>query len=89
MSDADLALNKKLKQEEIEDLHLAGGESSDAEAMGGFESLREEDKKMILEMLAYARKRAQVNEGEDNKKKKKKVKKSEEQAEQTEPNEEE
>ena len=91
LSDADLALNKKLKQEEIEDLHLAGGESSDAEAMGGFESLRPEDKKMLLEMLAYAKKRAQVNEAEEekDKKKKKKTKKDEEQGEETKPKEEE
>ena len=44
LSDQDLKLNDKLKQEEIEKLHLAGGENSDAEAMAagdgeGFESL--------------------------------------------------
>lgn len=34
LSSADLALNDKLKQEEIEELHLAGGENSDAAALG-------------------------------------------------------
>jgi len=33
LSDQDLKLNNKLKQDEIEELHLAGGEASDAEAM--------------------------------------------------------
>ena len=70
MSDADIALNDKLKQEEIERLNLAGGEGGDDET--GFESLLPEDKKMILEMLQYAKKNAkQVNESSDKKKKKK------------------
>ena len=34
LSDADLKLNEKLKQEEIEELHLAGGENSDEMAIG-------------------------------------------------------
>lgn len=64
MSDADIALNDKLKQEEIERLNLAGGEGGDEEA--GFESLLPEDKKMILEMLQYAKKNAnRVNEAEE------------------------
>ena len=64
MSDADIALNDKLKQEEIERLNLAGGEGGDEEA--GFESLLPEDKKMLLEMLQYAKKNAkQVNEAEE------------------------
>lgn len=75
MSDADIALNDKLKQEEIERLNLAGGEGGDEEA--GFESLLPEDKKMILEMLQYAKKNAkQVNESSDKKKKKKSKKES-------------
>jgi hypothetical protein len=66
MSDADIALNDKLKQEEIERLNLAGGEGGDEEA--GFESLLPEDKKMLLEMLQYAKKNAkQVNEAEEEK----------------------
>lgn len=35
LSDADLKLNDKLKQQEIEELHLAGGENSDMMAMQG------------------------------------------------------
>jgi hypothetical protein len=73
MSDADIALNDKLKQEEIERLNLAGGEGGD-DGMG-FESLLPEDKKMLLEMLQYAKDKAkQVNES-SNKKTKKKSKK--------------
>jgi hypothetical protein len=72
-----------LKQEEIERLNLAGGEGGDEEA--GFESLLPEDKKMLLEMLQYAKKNAkQVNESEEKsdkqeeKPKKKSKKKQEE-----------
>jgi hypothetical protein len=67
MSDADIALNDKLKQEEIERLNLAGGEGGEDDGMG-FESLLPEDKKMLLEMLQYAKKNAkQVNEAEEEK----------------------
>jgi hypothetical protein len=38
LSDADLKLNDQLKQEEIEELHLAGGENSDLVAQEGNES---------------------------------------------------
>lgn len=77
MSDADIALNDKLKQEEIERLNLAGGESGD-DGMG-FESLLPEDKKMLLELLQYAKKNAkQVNESSDKKTKKKSKKVSDE-----------
>jgi hypothetical protein len=84
MSDADIALNDKLKQEEIERLNLAGGEGGEDDGMG-FESLLPEDKKMLLEMLQYAKKNAkQVNEAEEKsdkqeeKPKKKSKKKQEE-----------
>lgn len=53
LSSADLALNDKLKQEEIEELHLAGGENSDEAAMG--ESVAIDYNKlsnMIVEKLA-------------------------------------
>ena len=74
MSDADIALNDKLKQEEIERLNLAGGEGYEDEETG-FESLLPEDKKMILEMLQYAKKNAkQVNEVEEEKSDKKEEK---------------
>ena len=48
LSDGDLALNDKLKQEEVEELNLAGGEGGEE---AGFESLSKEDKKLILEVL--------------------------------------
>ena len=35
MSDADLELNKKLKEKEIEELNLAGGEPEEGEDGGG------------------------------------------------------
>ena len=38
LSDADLKLNDKLKLEEIEKLHLAGGEVSDMAAQGALNS---------------------------------------------------
>ena len=84
LSDADLALNKKLKQEETERLKLAGSESG-SEDEQSWESLRPEDRKMLLEMLAFAKKKAAVNEAEDKDKdkKKKKTKKDEEQGEET------
>ena len=88
LSDADLSLNKKLKEEEIKNLNLAGGDGGEDD-MSGFESLRPEDRKMLLEMLEYAKKHAQVNESEEKKKKVKKVKKNEEQGEEPEPKEEE
>ena len=52
LSDADIKLNEKYKQEEIEELNLAG--SDDSEDQGGFESLRKEladTRKMLLEMM--------------------------------------
>lgn len=49
LSDADLSLNDKLKQEEIEELHLAGGENSDVNAM---ESLVNNIANMVVEKLA-------------------------------------
>jgi len=59
LSDQDLKLNEKLKQREIEDLHLAGGEASDAEAMaamkdsgdGGFESAVKKLANLVVEQL--------------------------------------
>jgi hypothetical protein len=50
LSDADLKLNDKFKQEEIEELHLAGGENSDEAAMG--ESLVDKIANMVVEKLA-------------------------------------
>ena len=47
LSDADLALNKKMKEEEIKELNLAGGEGEDEDS---FESLSTEDKRMLFEV---------------------------------------
>lgn len=52
LSDADIKLNEKYKQDEIEELNLAGADHDEAEA--GFESLRQElaeVKSMILERM--------------------------------------
>jgi hypothetical protein len=57
LSDADIKLNEKYKQEEIEQLNLAG---SDDESGGEFESIRqelEEVKSMILEQMKLRDKR--------------------------------
>jgi hypothetical protein len=78
LSDADLALNKKLKQEEIESMNLAGGETEDEQTSGvDWASLDPDDQNMILEILKRAKEKA-VNESEKekDKKKKKKTKKS-------------
>ena len=72
MSDADIALNDKLKQEEIERLNLAGGEG-DEEA--GFESLLPEDKNFLLKCFQYAKKNAKQVKNHLTKKTKKKSKK--------------
>lgn len=47
MSDGDLELNNKLKQEEIDKLHLAGGENSDASAMGDSNESLKKNKKPL------------------------------------------
>ena len=52
LSDADIKLNEKYKQDEIEELNLAGGDPDESDA--GFESLRQElaeVKSMILERM--------------------------------------
>ena len=52
LSDADIKLNEKYKQDEIEELNLAGSDPDESEA--GFESLRQElaeVKSMILERM--------------------------------------
>ena len=56
LSDADLKLNEKLKQEEIDELHLAGGEISDDAAMRGHvgesESIVDKIANMVVEKLS-------------------------------------
>ena len=58
-SDQDLALNHKFKQEEIEELNLAGGEGGDEEA--GFESLSKSDRQLILEEIKKLKKKKKEN----------------------------
>ena len=67
LSDQDLDLNDKLKQQEIEELNLAG--SDDGDEMGGFESLAQEDKQLILEEIKnLKKKRKEKKVKEDNSK---------------------
>jgi hypothetical protein len=60
LSDGDLTLNEKYKQEEIDELNLAGGEGGEEEA--GFESLSKEDKMLILEVLKKSKKKKSKKE---------------------------
>lgn len=70
LSPQDISLNDKLKQEEIEDLHLAGSEDSgDGNDGPGFESfddiianLTEEDKKSITQYLKKRKKKPKTSE---------------------------
>lgn len=71
LSSADLELNDKMKQEEIEELHLAGGENSDAAAMG--ESVVDKIANMVVEKLMQ--KQNMITEVTEKKSKKKKPKK--------------
>ena len=66
LSDQDLELNDKMKQEEIEELNLAGGEGGDD--IAGFESLTQDDKQLILEEIKKLKKKKKVK-GEDEVKK--------------------
>ena len=54
LSDADLSLNKKMKEEEIKELNLAGGEGEDEDS---FESLSTEDKQMLFEVYKRTKKK--------------------------------
>jgi hypothetical protein len=67
LSDQDLELNDRLKQQEIEELNLAGGEGSDEEV--GFESLSNEDKKLILEVLKKSKKKKPKKDNKEEVKK--------------------
>ena len=70
LSEADLATNKKLKDEETERMNLAGNESSDEGDDAGWESLNDDDKSILLEMLKN--KKEELKEEIDKKKKHKK-----------------
>ena len=81
LSDQDRKLNDKLKQKEIEDLHLAGGENSDAEAMAasagaGFESAVKKFANLVVEQLLNNESMRTVFEGlvKDEQKKEKEKK---------------
>ena len=77
LSDADLKLNEKYKQEEIEELHLAGGENSDQAAL---ESTIDKIANMVVEKLAEKSRLIEENkeisckDDKDITKKKKRVK---------------
>ena len=79
MSDADLKLNDKLKQEEIENLNLAGGNSNNEEGPedNAFESNIDKLVDMIVERLELRMINESKESSKDDKKKKKKTKKSE------------
>ena len=70
LSESDLATNKKLKDEETERLNLAGNESNDEGDDAGWESLNDDDKNILLEMLKN--KKEELKEEIDKKKKHKK-----------------
>jgi hypothetical protein len=88
MSDADLKLNDKLKQEEIENLHLAGGESSDAAAMAemaeGNDNAFESNMDKLIDMIIERLEQRVINESKEEKIKKsnkKKIKKTDDKSE--------
>lgn len=68
LSDSDISLNTKLKQEEIENLNLAGGENNDdsTDDVDSWESLTPEDKKMILEILKEKKKKKSKKNFDDD-----------------------
>lgn len=70
LSEADLATNKKLKDEETERMNLAGNESNEEGDDAGWESLNDDDKNILLEMLKN--KKEELKEEIDKKKKLKK-----------------
>ena len=80
MSDADLKLNDKLKQEEIENLNLAGRNSNNEEEPedNAFESNIDKLVDMIVERLESKMINESKESSKDDKKKKKKTKKLEE-----------
>lgn len=67
MSDGDLELNNKLKQEEIEKLHLAGGENSDAAAMGDSnESLKKNKKPLPKDPIKLSIKKKEAKKSQQH-----------------------
>lgn len=76
LSEADLATNKKLKDEETERLNLAGNDSNEGGDDTGWESLDDDDKNILLEMLKN--KKEELKEEIEKKKKHKKKNQNEE-----------
>lgn len=88
MSDADLKLNEKLKKEEIENLHLAGGETSNAEALAamndngdGHDPFQESQIDKLVDLICERLESRLINESEEKPKKKPKKKKVKEETE--------
>lgn len=81
LSDADLKLNEKYKQEEIEELHLAGGENSDEMAMGE-SALVDKIANMVVEKLMQQTNLIIENKKCDKKSKKDKPKQDKNESEQ-------
>ena len=65
LSDSDISLNEKMKQEEIERLNLAGGEGGDEED-AGWESLKAEDKQMLFEVYQEMKKKKKEKKKPDS-----------------------
>ena len=80
LSDSDIALNEKMKQEEIERLNLAGGEGGDEED-AGWESLKAEDKQMLFEVYKEMKKKKEKKKSDDDSGEKPKKEKEEEEEE--------
>ena len=80
LSDSDIALNEKMKQEEIERLNLAGGEGGDEED-AGWESLKAEDKQMLFEVYKEIKKKKEKKKSDDDSDEKPKKEKEEEEEE--------
>jgi hypothetical protein len=79
-SSEDIRLNKKLKEEEIEELNLAGGDNSDPETLGSMgESVGIDYDKlanMIVERMTSKNIITEVDDSDDEPEKPKKVKKT-------------
>ena len=70
LSESDLELNKKLKEREIKELNLAGGENEEEEGGGGFESLSIKDlENLISEKKAEVKVKISDKKEKDKKKK--------------------
>lgn len=85
MSDADLKLNDKLKQEEIENLNLAGGGNNGEEESNSLDdNAFESNMDKLIDMIVERLEQRAINESKEEKTKKtnkKKVKKTEEESE--------